>query len=104
MVTIGNRDDFSALVLNSTNVVVVDFFADWCGPCRTLAPIIDKLSEIDAIKVYKVNIDSMPEVATDFGVMSIPTVILFNAGKEVDRKVGVHSFDVFSKWIESFKG
>ena len=65
--------------------VLVDFYANWCGPCKMLSPILEKLEEI---KVLKVNVDENPELARKYGVMSIPCLILFDKGKELKRNVG----------------
>lgn len=82
--------EFEEKVLKSTLPVMVDFFADWCGPCRLAAPIIDELSGTYSGKVTigKLNVDENQMTASKYGVMSIPTVIMFKDGKEVDRKVG----------------
>lgn len=66
--------------------VLVDFYANWCGPCRMLSPVLEKVSE--GIKVVKVNIDEYQDLAREYGVMSIPCVVLFEGGKEVKRNVG----------------
>lgn len=66
--------------------VLVDFYADWCGPCKMLGPVLEKVS--DSIKVLKVNVDSNQDLAREYGVMSIPCVVLFEDGKEVKRSVG----------------
>ncbi len=73
-----------------TGAVLVDFWAQWCGPCRMAGPVIDELAEEykDKLAVAKVDVDSEPEVAEKFGVMSIPTVILFKDGQEVGRQIG----------------
>ncbi len=83
-------NDFQSKVLESDELVLVDFWAEWCGPCRALAP---KLEEIageagDKVKILKVNIDQNPESPAKFGVRGIPTLILFKNGKEVDQLVG----------------
>lgn len=82
--------DFSEKVLKSSLPVLVDFYADWCGPCRLAAPIIEELSGIYAGKVTigKLDVDANMNTASKYGVMSIPTVIMFKDGKEVERKVG----------------
>lgn len=79
-----NEEEFNK-VINDKETVLVDFYADWCGPCRMLAPILE---EIDA-KVYKINTDSEPELARKFGIMSIPCVISFRDGKEFKRSIGL---------------
>lgn len=82
--------DFEEKVLKSPLPVMVDFYADWCGPCRMAAPIVDELAGVYANKVTigKLDVDESQETAAKYGVMSIPTVIMFKGGKEVERKVG----------------
>ena len=77
--------------------VLVDFWADWCGPCKTVGPIIDELADEykDKVTVAKVNVDSEKKLAMRFGVMSIPTVVTFNDGAEVNRLVGVQAKEVY---------
>ena len=79
--------EFKAEVLEAKEPVFVDFYADWCGPCRMLAPIMDKVGETH--KVVKVNVDEEGELAGMFGIMSIPCVILFKGGKEAGRNIGL---------------
>jgi thioredoxin 1 len=82
--------DFEDKVLKSDKPVLVDFYADWCGPCQLAAPIIDQMSDEYAEKavIGKLNVDDNNAVAAKYAVMSIPTVILFKDGQEVERKVG----------------
>lgn len=82
--------DFEAQVIKSDKPVMVDFFAEWCGPCKMAAPIIDELSEEykDKVVIAKLDVDESQQAAMQYGVMSIPTVIVFKDGKEVDRKIG----------------
>lgn len=81
-----NGEEFQKLVIDSKETVLVDFYADWCGPCKMLAPIMDEISEEHT--VYKVNVDNESEIAQQFGIMSIPCVIAFKDGKEASRSVG----------------
>ncbi len=82
--------DFETQVERASGPVLVDFWADWCGPCRMLAPVLEQLeAERPDIKVCKVDIDREVELAQRFGVMSIPTVVLFENGKEKSRSVGL---------------
>ena len=83
-----NTEEFNALM--NEDAVLVDFFATWCGPCKMLAPIVDEIAqENDDIKVAKVNVDENPNIALDYKVMSIPTLVVIKGGKEVSRSVGV---------------
>lgn len=83
-------ENFDSEALKTQEPVLVDFWAAWCGPCKMIAPIIDELSEELAgkVKVGKVNVDENRQVAEKYGVMSIPTLIVFKGGQEVDRIVG----------------
>ena len=92
-----DRNNFQSEVLDSDRPVLLDFWAPWCTPCRMVGPILDEIAgERSDIKVAKVNVDEQPELAGQFGVMSIPTVIFLKDGKEIDRKVGVMPGDVFT--------
>lgn len=87
-----NEIDFEKEVLGSKVPVVVDFWAEWCGPCRMLAPIIDEISKEyaeDKVKVYKLNVDNNPRIAAKYGIMAIPTVIIFKNGQPFEQIVGV---------------
>ena len=77
--------------------VLVDFYADWCGPCKMLAPILE---DIDFIDVLKVNVDIFPDLAAKYGVMSIPTLILFEKGKEIKKEIGFRNIDEIKKMVE----
>ena len=83
--------DFGEQVINSSAPVLVDFWAEWCGPCRALGPVIQSLSEEYAgqVKVAKVDVDRNPQVAMQYGIRSIPTVMLFDKGQIVDTFIGV---------------
>ena len=82
-------ENFEAEVLQSEKTVLVDFWADWCGPCKMLSPVVDQIAEeMDDIKVAKVNVDDNEELAMRFKTMSIPTLIVFKNGEEVNRSVG----------------
>lgn len=86
------KSTFENEVLQSEKTVIVDFWATWCGPCRMLSPIVDEAAEeTDTIKFCKINVDEEPDLASQFKVMTIPTLIVFKDGKEVKRNVGVIS-------------
>ena len=85
-------ENFESEVLNSEKPVLVDFWASWCGPCRMLSPIVDEIAEeVQSIKIGKVNVDEQQDLAGKFGVMSIPTLILFKNGQPVNKSVGAKS-------------
>ena len=98
--------NFQAEVLQSDKPVVVDFSAAWCGPCRQLAPIIEDLAKEYAgrVKVGKLDIDQSQEIASKFGIMSVPTVLFFKAGQKVDTLVGLNSKSVYKAKIEGLVG
>lgn len=84
-----SADNFKKEVINHKSSVVVDFWAPWCGPCKSIAPAVEKLSnEFKNVKFAKVNVDDNSELAQEYGVMSIPCLIFFKDGEEFDRMVG----------------
>ncbi len=84
------KENFQSEVLQSNKTVLIDFWAQWCGPCRMLSPVVDEIAnEQTEIKVCKINVDNEPELATQFGVMSIPTLVVIKDGKVVNQSVGV---------------
>ena len=98
-----DKSNFQDEVLNSAEPVVVDFWAEWCGPCKMIAPALEEISAELAgkVKVAKLNIDENPELAAQFGVRSIPTLALFKGGEVADIKVGAAPKTALSSWISS---
>jgi thioredoxin 1 len=88
-----SEDTFEKEVLQSSQPVLVDFYADWCGPCRAIAPIVEEIARdlSDRLKVVKLDVDQNPQTAMQYGVQSIPTLIIFKNGKEVERLIGYMS-------------
>ena len=88
-----SAEEFDAKVKNAPGAALVDFFADWCGPCKIVAPLIEKMAQDFKGKagVYKINTDNAQALATSLGIRGIPTLIFFKDGKEVNRVVGVTS-------------
>ena len=83
------KETFENEVLKSDKPVLLDFWAEWCGPCRMLSPIVDQVAEeLAEVKVGKINVDQEPELASRFQVMSIPTLVVMKEGKEVNRSLG----------------
>lgn len=84
------KENFDELVIRSEKPVLVDFWASWCGPCRMMSPIVDEIAEErEDIVVGKINVDEEPEIATEYGIMSIPTLFLFKGGEIAQQIVGV---------------
>lgn len=92
---------FETEVLNSTQPVVVDFWAEWCGPCRMIAPALDEISDTmgDKIKIVKLNVDENPQTAAKYGIMSIPTLMIFKNGQLASRQVGAAPKQKLQQWI-----
>ena len=102
-VTEVNEEAFQTEVLQSAEAVLVEFWAPWCGPCRRIAPIVEELAEEFAgkLKVVKVNVDDSPTVASNFGIQSIPTLLVFKGGEAVDRIVGAVMKETIKEAVEA---
>ncbi len=98
-----DTSNFQKEVLNSAEPVVVDFWAEWCGPCKMIAPSLEEIATELAgkVKVVKLNIDENPELAAQYGVRSIPTLAMFKGGEVADIKVGAAPKTALSSWISS---
>lgn len=94
-------DNFANDVLNSKETVLVDFYAPWCGPCKTLAPMLEEIAkDFKNTKFYKINVDENPQIAQDVGVNGVPTIILYKLGKEVQRQVGLLNKEALKTFIQ----
>jgi thioredoxin 1 len=94
---------FSQDVLNSSEPVVVDFWAEWCGPCRMIGPALEEISNEMAgkVKIVKLNVDENPQVASQFGIRSIPALMMFKGGQVVAQKIGAAPKGDLAKWIQA---
>jgi len=104
MTTIQTSDiSFDNDISASNNIVIVDFWAEWCGPCKQIGPILEEISEekSDLLKILKLNIDENPETPQKYGVRGIPTLMIFKAGKLIDTKVGSLPKSTLIDWIDS---
>ena len=93
--------NFEAEVLKATSPVVVDFWAEWCGPCKMIAPALEEIAGSlgSKVKIVKLNVDESPKTAAKYGVMSIPTLMVFKDGKEASRQVGAGPKQKLEQWI-----
>lgn len=93
------NENFNNEISNGT--VIVDFYADWCGPCQMLSPVIEELAnERNNAKFIKINVDEHPEIAKTYGIMSIPTIIVFKNGERIKTNIGLTSKEEIISWIE----
>ena len=83
-----NKDEFTQQVENSQGIVLVDFFATWCGPCRMLAPVLEEASKETTAQIYKVDIDQNQDLCRKYGIMVVPTMLIFQDGKQMDKFSG----------------
>ena len=100
MAIVNVSDQSFAAEVEASGTVLVDFWAPWCGPCKMIAPILEELDkELGNLKIAKLNVDDNPESASRFGVMSIPTLIIFKDGQPVDKVVGFQSKDALKNVV-----
>lgn len=97
-----NEEEYKDLVLNSTGVVILDFFASWCGPCRMIAPVLEEVEEELNIKVFKMDVDECQNVPREYGVMSIPTVCIFKDGKFQEKFLGFRQAEEIKEILEQY--
>jgi thioredoxin 1 len=95
-------DTFERKVLNSSTPVIVDFWAEWCGPCKTVAPVLEELAEEydGRLKVVKMNVDENPQTPMTYGIRGIPTLIMFKDGEVASQQVGAHPKTTLKDWID----
>ena len=95
--------NFDEKVIKSTIPVLVDFWAEWCGPCRMVSPILEKLGErmSDQIKIVKLNVDENQELAMNYGIRSIPSLLIFREGKEIGRTVGAATEQTYEEFVKT---
>lgn len=98
-----DKSNFQTDVLQASEPVVVDFWAEWCGPCKMISPALEEIaSELGGkVKIAKLNVDENPELAAQFGVRSIPTLMMFKGGQVADMKVGAAPKTALSAWINA---
>ncbi|MBQ9124610.1 MAG: thioredoxin [Acholeplasmatales bacterium] len=100
MLTHLTKDNFKEFI-NKDELVLVDFWATWCGPCRMLTPVLEELNNKTGLSIGKVNVDEEDAISEAFRIQSIPALFLFKNGKVVDKKVGYMPLDMIDKWVKA---
>ena len=97
-----NKDNFDEKIMKTSTPVFVDFWAEWCGPCRMVSPIVEELSKDfnDRVKFFKINVDNNSDIAAKYGVMSIPTLIIFKNGEIVEKLIGAAQKTYYAEKLE----
>lgn len=103
MITVLDSQNFESEITNSLSPIIVDFFASWCGPCKMLSPVLEKIDEKfgENLKILKVDIDKFPELANKYNIMSVPTLIFFENGEIVRQETGFMSEEKIMEFIKS---
>jgi len=97
-----NKESFQDLI--KEGLVLIGFYADWCGPCKMLSPVLESLvEEREDFKIIKINVDKHPKLNQQFGIMSVPTLLLFKDGEVVETKQGFQTKEMLLKWINNYK-
>tara|TARA_Y100001970_G_C14180407_1_gene829516 strand:- start:557 stop:877 length:321 start_codon:yes stop_codon:yes gene_type:complete len=98
-----NDSTFDQDVSSTSNIIIVDFWAEWCGPCKQIGPILEEISEEkkETVKIFKLNIDENPNIPQKYGVRGIPTLMIFKGGHLIDTKVGSLPKSTLLEWINS---
>jgi len=97
-----NEEQYKEEVLNSKGVILLDFFASWCGPCRMIAPVLEEVEEEVGVKVFKMDVDECENVPREYGVMSIPTVCIFKDGKLQEKFLGFRQKEEIEALLDKY--